>query len=82
MEQKVNKKAIAGILAAMVLSLGVLSGISKQKSYEAGTQQAAVLICYALAEQGLDNLSNAEVGLTLALYSGLVGGPAGFAIGL
>jgi FtsH-binding integral membrane protein len=77
---KTNKKAILGMLVTMILSLGVMQGMSVQKqSEDANLQQAWTVACYTseagLADQLVGCVVSAGIGAAL-------GGPAGFIVAL
>jgi FtsH-binding integral membrane protein len=77
---KTNKKAILGMLVAMIMSLGVMQGISVQKqSEDANLQQAWTVACYT-SEAGLaDQLMGCVVSYGVAVA---FGGPAGLIVAL
>jgi hypothetical protein len=79
---KTNKKAILGMLVAMVMSLGVMNGIN-DNSIEPRTTQQWGLLSYMYADQA-ESTAGEVVGQTLgAAFTGAAGGIilAGFAAG-
>ena len=70
---KTNKKAILGMLVAMVMSLGVMNGITNEYSQnDFNVQQAGVVFTYSSAsgELGNDSLSDHERGVSAVLAVG------------
>jgi hypothetical protein len=61
---KTNKKAILGMLVAMVMSLGVMGGISDSNQKDFNIQQATLVLTYASAagEMGGEVYSNQQKG--------------------
>jgi hypothetical protein len=89
--RKVSKKAIFGMLVAMVMSLGVIGGINKSSSKSTTLQQYTVASFYC-ANQSESTLGQA-VGKTLgatfggvsfSLFSSvfIIGGPAALILGI
>ena len=79
---KTNKKAISGMLVAMVMSLGVMQAINNKSTDSITTQQWG-LISYMYADQS-ESTAGQVVGQTLgATFTGAAGGIviAGFAAG-
>lgn len=75
---KTNKKAILGMLVAMVMSLGVMQGIAKSER-DSSVQQAWTVACYTseagLADQLMGCVVSAGIGAAF-------GGPAGLIVAL
>jgi FtsH-binding integral membrane protein len=73
----VNKKAILGMLVAMIMSLGVLQGMGVQKQSEsANLQQAWTVACYqseaSLSHQVMGCIVSAGIGFAFGNVAGLV----------
>ena len=85
---KTNKKAILGMLVAMLMSLGVMNGINNQSTVkEANLCFAAMQAygggCMTSSESFAAGAFGAVMSsMTGAIYGAAFGGPVGFAVGL
>jgi hypothetical protein len=69
---KTNKKAILGMLVAMVMSLGVMNGINSGKTNDSSLQQVGVGCAYVAGETegGVSNAWNAASNWCLTVSAG------------
>ncbi|MDR1974942.1 MAG: hypothetical protein LBQ31_09825 [Bacteroidales bacterium] len=77
-----NKKVILGMLLAMVMSLGVLNGISSKKEASCSQQAAVVCLYYSAAGEDLTNEQRGGLAVAGAVCGEFAKGLGKCAIGL
>jgi len=92
--KKVNKKALTGMLVAMVMSLGVMNGISNKKETQDTTLQLCAAAAYyepadhelsfgeTVAIAGYTGFLSSGVGLAFFMMNPLAGAVASIAVGM